>query len=272
MNKLPLFALLLIVSTIMWSCKNDEPKKVDSSPESFDSIKVSTDTQEIEEMPPAAVDSVFNDFVEAFVNNKSFQLSRVQFPLPHIIDSKESKISKEQWEYDPIHKNEDIFTMTFDRIGTRENDKDSIPTKFLVEKINLDKGRIKQYQFIKNKGAWRLVGINEHDIKANTDGEFYTFYQKFVSDENFQQARIMDPFTYKTFNEDSEYIEGTMGVEQWEGERPELPSKEFTNFICGDINPKSKSRTFVICSPTAENVTIEFRYWGSKWKLTSLEK
>jgi hypothetical protein len=186
MNKLPLFALLLIVSTIMWSCKNDEPKKVDSSPESFDSIEVSTDTLEIEEMPPAAVDSVFNDFIEAFVNNKSFQLSRVQFPLAHIIDNKENKISKEQWEYDPIHKNEDVFTMTFDRIGTRENDKDSIPTKFLVEKINLDKGRIKQYQFIKNKGAWRLVGINEHDIKANTDGEFYTLYQKFVSDENFQ--------------------------------------------------------------------------------------
>lgn len=276
MRKLPLYILLSVIISIFGACQKDVPKSViqqDIDTITKDTIANHESDFDDSELPDSA-DKVFNDFIELFISSKKYQASRIQFPLSYIVDGKESKISKNKWKYDPMHKGEDVYTMIFDGTNTLNKNTDSIPSTFLVERIDLENSRIKQYRFNKLKNLWMLTTINEHDFEENANCDFYTFYQKFVADENFQIARILSSFNYKTYdNETGEIIEGTLEPEQWLDVCPELPSGIVTNFSCGEINPKSNKRTFSICSSSTEmNTIIEFRHWGGKWMLISLEQ
>lgn len=280
MNRFYFITTCVLLAACCFGCQSDHTKS--ETTDAVDSTNIKNDStasitpKEDEETPPAAADMVFNDFIDAFVNNKTFQLSRITFPLPHYIDGKETRIAKENWVYDPIHRDDDVYTMIFDGSNiSKDAEEDTIPLhSFKVERINLDKGRIKQYQFNKEKGAWKLTAINEHFFKDNVNNDFYNFYQKFSSDTIFQREHLLSSFVYKTYDyEASEYIEGTLEPEQWSEVCPDLPVGIITNFICGEINPKSIKRTFTICRSASElNTTIEFRHWGGKWVVMSLEE
>lgn len=275
MNKFSLHLLFIIVALGLGGCQQNQTNESQNLTEdstAIDTIQPIIEEEEAE--TPAAADMVFNDFIDEFINKKKFQLSRVQFPLSRITDGTEQIIAQKDWTYDPIYKGEDYYTMIFDGTELYNNREDSVPRKFTVERIDLNKGRVKQYLFNKDKGLWKLVGINEHFFKDNTNGEFYDFYAKFSSDAEYQRTHILSAFTFKTYDiETGEYIEGTLEPEQWQEVCPELPTGIITNFVSGEINPKSIKRTFTICSSSTEmNTTLEFRHWGGKWTLISLEQ
>ena len=183
MNKFSLLLIFIIIASGLGGCQQNPTKENQNPTEDSTATDTIKPVEEEETETPAAADMVFNDFIDEFINKKKFQLSRVQFPLSRLTDGTEQIITQKDWEYDPIYKGEDCYTMIFDGTELYNNREDSVPRKFTVERIDLNKGRVKQYLFNKDKGLWKLIGINEHFFKDNSNGDFYDFYAKFSSDE-----------------------------------------------------------------------------------------
>lgn len=115
---------------------------------------------EDDDEPPAAADRLFDDFIYAFMHTRSFQLSRIKFPLMNLTDGKDSPVKKEDWKYDKLYSGEDTYMMLFDDVRSTVCEKDTSLHHADVEFIDLGRKRVKQYSFDKEKGKWLLTKID----------------------------------------------------------------------------------------------------------------
>lgn len=275
MQRIALSLIAIILLMQMGSCRSEQP-----SPESEvvlsdsdSSVVAETITDTIENLPPAAADGLFDDFIYNFMRVHKFQFSRIQFPLPVYTDGKRTDLTRDMWKFDPIYAGRDIYTMIFDSPRSQQIEKDTTLNHVVVEWIYLKRSRVKQYIFDKLRGQWILTAISEHVFSQNPNNDFYTFYQNFASDEDFQKAHITNPFRFRTYDYDAfQEIDGVLDVEQWPDYRPELPDGRITNIIYGKINTNSKYRALVISSMSSGmNCTLVFRRNGRNWMLTEME-
>lgn len=272
------YYLMIITSAILLLCacrgektENAEQENVpgDSATDSLATDSLATDSME----PPVAADGIFDDFMYNFMRNKKFQKKRIKFPLENLVDGKNKPIAERAWKFDPVYVHEDVYTMLFDDEKSVTSEKDTSVHHVVVEWVYLDKGRVKQYHFSKDKGQWRLVRLDTHDIGKNVNRDFFKFYSRFSVDAAFQMKHITNPFEFRTYDPDSfQPMDGLLDVEQWPDFKPDMPSGRITNINYGQHYSSNGQRVLVITSPSAGmSCMLSFKKQKGGWTLVRME-
>lgn len=263
-----LFLLLLV------GCQS-EKKYSDSQSALSDSTDVSPDSiaGEGETAPPKSADGLFDDFIYAFMRNRTFQYERIVFPLTNRVDGVDKPIDKRNWKFDAMYVNQDVYTLIFDDARSVNAEKDTTLLHVVVEWVYLDQRRVKQYHFEKQQGQWRLTALDTHGLEKHGNSDFYEFYRQFSTSERFQRQHISNPFHFKTYDFDNfQNIEGLLDVSQWPDYRPDLPKGVITNINYGQKYGNARQRVLLICSPSGGmGCAITFVRNGKTWVLNRLE-
>ena len=239
-----------------------------------DSILLATEIYPIEDNLHLRADEVFDDFMFDFSRLKKVQLERTIFPLLSIHDNDTTWITKEQWKNDVLFLNQDFYTVFFENEEQMELEKRTDLDKVDVECIILDSMIQHSYHFERVQKAWRLTKEHIQSIKGMPLKDFFSFYNQFVSNDDFQMKSVMNPLRYVTADpeEESGYIEGTLDYEQWLMFKPQLPAGMITNIRYGQTYGRSKKMIMVkrgIANGLMEVLT--FHKNRGKWKLTKFE-
>lgn len=272
------YYLMIVASAILMLCAcrgektetaEAETVPADSVPDSLATDSLSADTAE----PPVAADGLFDDFMYNFMRNRKFQKKRIKFPLENLVDGKNKPIAEGAWKFDPVYVREEVYTMLFDDEKSVTSEKDTSVHHVIVEWVYLDKGRVKQYHFFKEKGQWRLFRLDTHNIGRNANRDFFEFYKRFSTDPDFQMAHIANPFEFKTYDSDNfQAIDGVLDVAQWPDFKPDMPSGRITNINYGQRYSNNGQRVLVITSPSAGmSCTLSFRKHRGVWALVRME-
>lgn len=277
MNKflIAVFACLVAI----FSCKGNKATYGDEEApaDSIDSLGMAVaDSVEVlpaETMVPRAADELFDDFFFNFIVNKKMQKSRIKFPLPVIDGDKKEMIAKEEWKMDHFFMNQGYYTLIFDNHKQLNLLKDTSVSHVTVEKIYLDKKRVKQYVFGRENGLWQLNSIKLTDTYNVKNASFIDFYQKFANDTAFQIQHLCNPvaFTGPDPDDDFQQMEGVITPDTWLAFSPEIPVKMIYNIVYGQNYTESNRKIFLIRG-IANGLEIEmvFKRIGGKWMLQSL--
>ena len=113
-----------------------------------------------------------------------------------------------------------------------EQEEDSIVS---LQRINLNDGTIRNFQFVREEGRWNLEAIREETFNDDALNDFLSFYARFCSDSLFQAQSIADPLHIVIQdNEDEDgSINGIIDADQWETFCPEVPSGIISNIRKG---------------------------------------
>lgn len=277
MNKflIAVFACLVAI----FSCKGNKATYGDEEApaDSIDSLGMAVaDSVEVlpaETMVPRAADELFDDFFFNFIVNKKMQKSRIKFPLPVVDGDKKEMIAKEEWKMDHFFMNQGYYTLIFDNHKQLNLLKDTSVSHVTVEKIYLDKKRVKQYVFGRENGLWQLNSIKLTDTYNVQNASFIDFYQKFANDTAFQIQHLCNPvaFTGPDPDDDFQQMEGVITPDTWLAFSPEIPVKMIYNIVYGQNYTESNRKIFLIRG-IANGLEIEmvFKRIGGKWMLQSL--
>ena len=277
MNKflIAVFACLVAI----FSCKGNKATYGDEAApaDSIDSLGMAVaDSVEVlpaETMVPKAADELFDDFFFNFIVNKKMQKSRIKFPLPVVDGDKKEMIAKEEWKMDHFFMNQGYYTLIFDNHKQLNLLKDTSVSHVTVEKIYLDKKRVKQYVFGRENGLWQLNSIKLTDTYNVKNASFIDFYQKFANDTAFQIQHLCNPvaFTGPDPDDDFQQMEGVITPDTWLAFSPEIPVKMIYNIVYGQNYTESNRKIFLIRG-IANGLEIEmvFKRIGGKWMLQSL--
>ena len=277
MNKflIAVFACLVAI----FSCKGNKATYGDEEApaDSIDSLGMAVaDSVEVlpaETMVPRAADELFDDFFFNFIVNKKMQKSRIKFPLPVVDGDKKEMIAKEEWKMDHFFMNQGYYTLIFDNHKQLNLLKDTSVSHVTVEKIYLDKKRVKQYVFGRENGLWQLNSIKLTDTYNVKNASFIDFYQKFANDTAFQIQHLCNPvaFTGPDPDDDFHQMEGVITPDTWLAFSPEIPVKMIYNIVYGQNYTESNRKIFLIRG-IANGLEIEmvFKRIGGKWMLQSL--
>lgn len=269
-------AYLFVILLFLTACSRKGNDIADEEIAPTDSVVLAdtTDSVEVKEVPvPKAADLMFDDFIYNFMSNKSFQNSRVKFPLSYTAHGETRKIEKKQWTFDSIYANQDIFLMIFPNESALEKRNTEKTTSVEVQELDFTRNNIKQYNFNKDEGRWTLSSIQENHLDKAPNREFLQFYQKFASDSIYREQHIHNPFTLVFQDEDTfEPVQGIASPEQWCIYAPELPHKKITNV---NYNQDIKDPTKVVLMIGTQNGSMSsiltFRQQNGEWKLIKLE-
>ncbi len=141
---------------ILASCRGG--KKTEVTIEDNDSLAVAPDSSVMDSLPAPSksADGLFDDFIYSFMRNPRFQSERILFPLANIVDGVNHPIAKKLWKFDPLYRNQDVYTIIFDNARSIKAEKDTSLRKTTVEWVYLNDHRVKQYKFEKkgDSGCW----------------------------------------------------------------------------------------------------------------------
>lgn len=274
--------ILLVITAgvlLMFSCtgnktQNSEETQTDSVADTIDTVALDTLEQLLVETPtPKAMDELFDDFFFNFAANKKLQLSRIIFPLTVNKADKKESIEKKSWSNERFFMRQGYYTLLFDNDEQMELMKDTSVNQAIVEKIQLKKNLVKDYVFNRIRGAWMLREINEMPISENVNASFLTFYQKFVSDMDFQVKSINKTVKFVGPDPDDDFntMEGIITPDTWEAFAPQLPAKTIYNVIYGQMKPADNEKIFIMRG-IANGLEMELRFKkvGGRWLLMKM--
>lgn len=252
--KKSLFVILsLVVMTMCWTTGCTEKKTVsnDSIVDSLDTDTLEKDTLEslIEETPmPKAADELFDDFLFNFAANKKLQYDRIDFPLQVDEFGKSVTIDKKRWHMERFFMRQGYFTLVVGNAKELEMTKNTDVEHVVIEKIFLNNKYVQQYVFNRVDGLWKMQQINKQSISNNQNGDFYSFYNKFVNDSTYRQQSLAETVDFSGPDPDDDFsrMEGSIMPEQWEMFAPELPKDMIYNIVYGDKPIKGSTRIFVV--------------------------
>lgn len=223
--------------------------------------------------PPKAMDELFDDFVFNFAANKKLQMTRIVFPLMVRKDSTTKPLDKGQWEMEHFFMRQGYYTLLFDNDEQMRMMKDTSITQAIVEKILLKKNLVKDYVFSRIRGAWLLREIRETPIEDNVNASFLSFYQRFVSDKDFQVKSINKTVTFVGPDPDDDFnmMEGIITPDTWEAFAPQLPSKVIYNIIYGQWKPVGNEKIYIMRG-IANGLELELRFKrvNNRWLLMKM--
>lgn len=285
MNKLhniAQFVFAAIVSVLLaCSCKS----KTDVPTELMDAVPADTaqhigvaqdDTipgEVVVPEPPKKADELFDDFAFAFMKNRKFQKERIEWPLTYIVDGRNEQIQYAQWKYDSMYSRYEIYTLIFADTKGDKAAKDTTLHHVVVEELDLDTQRAKSYAFDRKNGEWMLTSLTDGPMEDSENSDFYSFYHRFATDEEFQKEHIVTQLAYSTFDDDEfKTVETTIEPSDFAVCAPELPKSKITNILYGQ---KFKNSNLRILSLRAHASGMEcqmvFKKTDGEWKLTRLE-
>lgn len=276
MDKL-LIAVIASVA-VMFSCKGNKAteRAEEALADTTDTIMEDADSVEeaiMESAVPKTVDELFDDFFFNFIVNRKMQYSRIHFPLAEERDGKMGKIERKQWKMDHFFMNQGYYTLIFDNRKQLGLLKDTSINHVVVEKIYLNKRRVKQYVFERERGLWMLNAIVHKGTYATMNASFLEFYRQFANDTTFQLKSLHDPVTFTGPDPDDDFkqMSGVITPDTWLAFSPEMPVKMIYNIIYGQNYTESNRKIFLIRG-IANGLEIEmvFKRTKGKWVLTSL--
>lgn len=246
--------LFVIVAVGLWSCVSCRPQTsvnneiiVDevTQEELADSMENNTpyeyeleESEELEEemLPVPNRKEAFSEFFFTFLSNRSFQASRVKFPLPvsdedneYVIRSGKDFREYFAWpdvsEYCMLVRREEQMEEFLNNMDISDVD---------VQLIDLSTERIRQFHFHRAQNEWLAMSAKEY-MAEGTLGEFLDFYGKFTTDSVYQQNHLSEKIelTQSDIDEEEENVKGTIEAYQWSIFRPEMPNGQITNFLFG---------------------------------------
>ena len=273
--------LIAIVAGVllMFSCTGGKTQRVEEP--QTDSVADTVGTDPIDSLeqlltetpPPKAMDELFDDFVFNFAANKKLQLTRIVFPLAVKNDSTTKTLDKGQWEMEHFFMHQGYYTLLFDNDKQMQMMKDTSINQAIVEKILLKKNLVKDYVFNRIRGAWLLREIRETPIENNVNASFLAFYQRFVTDKEFQVKSINKTVTFVGPDPDDDFnmMEGIITPDTWEAFAPQLPSKVIYNIIYGQWKPVGNEKIYIMRG-IANGLELELRFKkvNNRWLLMKM--
>ena len=231
----------------------------------------------VEEVIPVTADESFVDFFYNFASDEAFQRNRILFPLSLYRKDKVERFTKDDWVYDPLFSQEDVYTVMFDVEEDMELEKDTAAHSVQVDWMCLDSLLTKRYYFERKQDRWSLEAINEDRIKGfeGKSENFIDFYQRFVEDSVFQSSRVNDPLRFVTADPEDEFqiIETTLEKGQWFAFRPPMPKNELTNIRYGQTNVPNSPRKIIELKGFGNGFSnvLHFQCRQGIWKLVKFE-
>lgn len=214
----------------------------------------------------------FSEFFFSFLANRSFQASRVKFPIPVTEEDEEYVIRSGKhfreffaWpsasEYCMLVEREEQMEDFLNNMDISEVD---------VQLIDLATTRIRQFHFNRAENEWFAMSAKEFEPEG-TLGEFLDFYSKFVADSVYQQNHVAEQidFAQSDIDEEGDDINGTIEAYQWSIFRPELPHGRITNFVFGQ-DLEENDDIVLMHSSIADDIveSFTFRKRNGHWLLT----
>lgn len=231
----------------------------------------------VEDFIPATADASFLDFLYNFASDEDFQLSRIIFPVSFYNDTVVHRLTEEEWQFDPLFSNEEIYTVLFDKEDELELEKEDSFKSVQLDWIYLKDRHIKRYYFEMNDNIWHLEAVNKEKVSRLDNGEedFYDFYVRFATDSVFQSERINTPLLFSTVDPEDEFsvLETTLEVGQWFAFRPPMPSVRLSNIRYGQSETVTSNTKIIEFKGFGNgfNNTLYFRKMAGVWKLVKFE-
>lgn len=241
-----------------------------------DSILIDTvETDIYVDIPPKKADELFDDFVYAFMRNKKFQRSRIDFPLKNMVDGENEPISQHQWRHNTLYSDRELFmTVSTSRKAARVA-KDTSINYVAVLEINPQTRTVKQYDFNRINSEWKLTEINNSDVCDIEEGnaDFLDFYCQFSTSQEFRAQHIAPQINVHIRDtEMGEDIVGTIDAAQWHDFAPELPTDEVMVVRYGKNFKNSNQRIVNLSAPSGDaGITMTFKKKDDSWMLSEYE-
>lgn len=228
---------------------------------------------EVEVIPAKQADELFDDFVFAFMKNQYFQKQRIQFPLTYTCNGEKTKIAKKDWNFDRMYSQYEIYTLIFDNVKAESAAKDTTLRHVVVEELDLENRRTKNYDFKRLNGEWQLTALAETPVAESRNSDFYEFYHRFASDADFQMKHIQSPLQFSTFDDDTfENVEGVIEPEQFSEFAPVLPTTKITNILYSQSTKESNVRILSLRALAGGmECTMTFKRIDGEWTLTRMD-
>lgn len=276
---LALASTALAVAAITSSCKGRGEVVAEESDLTNDTTLTdgndTTSTEPtIEVIPTKRADELFDDFAFAFMQNRYFQKQRTDFPLPYEVDGEQRTINRNEWEYDRMYSQYELYTLIFDNVRGEQAAKDTTLRQVTVEELDLAARHTRSYDFRRRDGEWRLTALCEGPMGQSANSDFYNFYHHFATDEEYQKEHIHTPLEFCTFDDDAfEMVEGIITPDQFADFAPELPKNKITNILYGQSLDNSHVRVLSLRALAGGmECTMTFKKGDDgEWRLTRLE-
>lgn len=273
--------LMVVMTSALWmlpGCMNRTSETTDADSLQVDTL--ATDTVDslskmVDEMPiPASADELFDDFFFTCAASRKVQNSRTLFPLKVMEYGKTSVIEKQQWKVEHFFMKQGYYTLIFNGMRQLNSMKDTTVNNVIVERINMVKSVVKQWHFLRSNGQWKLTDIKVMPLKEHADAAFLSFYQKFSSNAEFQQASLAETVTFTGPDPEDDFstMTGEILPEQWPMFAPQLPTGTIYNIVYGVQEKTSSSIRYFLIRGIANGLQTDLTFMktNGKWKLTQV--
>lgn len=198
---------------------------------------LATDTLLFE--PTPQLDGVFNDFLFAYLHSRNLRQERTAKPLRLEHTERPAEMLDDfDPEFELSFLSGEFFTSLYGNLSQmrleddQEQEEDSIVS---LQRINLNDGTIRNFQFIREEGRWQLEAIHEATFEEDDLSDFLNFYARFCSDSIFQNQSIANPLHISIQDSEDEEgsINGIIDANQWQIFCSEVPSGIISNIRKG---------------------------------------
>lgn len=277
----PLLGLSVLIMMLFLSCKRtnsfDSGGGEDLEKAKKDTVLASDSLTEeaVEDVPvPKSADEYFNDFIYSFTSNRRYQYSRIVFPLPYDRFGEKRSLDRKEWSFSRMHNENVIYTVFFDKESSLDLEKSRKVDEVTIEWFFMKKKYVQDFFFSRIDGKWKLRRMSEYGLENYPDKEFVLFYQRFATDSLFQENHLSAEIFISVPDPDDDFetMTGTIGKEQWEAFKPELPRDVFTNIRYGQSLGGKKHRVVAIEGSSNGFLTLLFfKKTDGEWKLYKLK-
>ena len=275
---------LAVAVVSMLSCSGRErgARNDEQEVEFEDSIPVDTLQAEEEELglndeSAPALDGVFNDFLFAYLHSSTLRRERTAHPLRLEHTTRPTEMLE---EFDPEFElgflSGDYFTTLYgNSLQMQAEDDEEMEEDSIVnlQRINLNDGTIRNFQFLRVEGHWELTAIREATFEDDDLGDFLNFYAQFCSDSAFQAQSVADPLHIVILDTDDGEgsINGIIDADQWQSFCPEVPSGIISNIRKGQAYGQNR----IVMRKSGQSSGLQEIFTFTKergnWRLTRYE-
>lgn len=277
-----IFAGSLLVVLVICSCTGNrvQPSEADDVRDSVggmvrsDTVKTDTLEMLIAETPmPETADELFDDFIFNFAANPTLQLERIRFPLLAADGDHVDTLRQADWQMEHFFMRQGYYTLLLDNVQQMEEVKNTSVSHVTIEKIYLDKRRVRQYLFSRVNGLWMMTAISNGALADNANADFLMFYEHFTTDSLFQAHSLngIVEFVGPDPDNDDEQMEGIITDDTWPAFAPELPSKMIYNIVYDKPSLSTEQKIFLLRGiANGQELVLTFKRMEGRWKLTKM--
>lgn len=217
----------------------EEYEEEEASPqEDLEEITEEEEELDLNEEANPRLDGVFNDFLFAYLHSRTLRKERTANPLRLEHTERPAEILE---QFDPEFElgflSGDYFTTLYGNASQMmEEDEEELEDSVVsLQRINLNDGTIRNFQFLREEGRWKLAVIREETFEDDDLCDFLNFYAHFTTDSIFQMQSIADPLriVIEDPDDEDESIDGIIDADQWQSFCPVVPSGIISNIRKG---------------------------------------